>query len=243
MTTKNMVDRTGKAIDFTMMYVTHDAFRRDLGRFTAASAAGTAHFPGVRAGWENFKAQLLLHHSVEDTDLWPRVRRAAAGRPSGLALLDEMEAEHAQIDPLLAAVDDALAGSASDLAAHAAGLASALEWHLKHEEDAALPLIQSVCTPADWRAFAGEMRRRQGVKGAAMYVPWILDGVRPVDPRRRRTRRAAAVHGCAARPGPGDQPAPLGAALPSAGPVEDLTAACCSRTFKVPILVMFAVAT
>ncbi len=179
MTTKDTADRTGEAIDFTMMYVTHDAFRRDLGRFTVASAAGTAHGPGVRAGWENFKAQLLLHHSVEDTHLWPRVRRAAAGRPAGLALLDEMEAEHAQIDPLLAAVDGALADSVGNLAAPAAELASALTWHLKHEEDAALPLIQSVCRPADWRAFAGEMRRRQGVKGAAIYVPWILDGAAP----------------------------------------------------------------
>jgi Hemerythrin HHE cation binding domain len=83
MTTKDTDDRTAEAIDFTMMYVTHDAFRRDLGRFTTASAAGTPHAPGVRAGWEKFKAQLLLHHSVEDTHLWPRVRRAAAGRPAG----------------------------------------------------------------------------------------------------------------------------------------------------------------
>ena len=184
MTAKDKTDRTGEAIDFTMMYVTHDAFRRDLARFTAASAAGTAHAPGVRAGWENFKAQLLLHHSVEDTDLWPRVRRAAAGRPAGLALLEEMEAEHAQVDPLLAAVDAALADPASNLPAHVAELTSALEWHLKHEEDAALPLIQAVCTPADWRAFTGEMRRRQGVKGAAIYVPWILDGAAPAQQRQ-----------------------------------------------------------
>jgi len=184
MTIKDTADRTAEAIDFTMMYVTHDAFRRDLGRLSAASAAGTAHAPGVRAGWENFKAQLLLHHSVEDTHLWPRVRRATAGRPAGLTLLDEMEAEHARIDPLLAAVDDALAGSASNLAGHAAELASTLEWHLRHEEEAALPLIQSVCTPADWRAFAGAMRRRQGIKGAAIYVPWILDGAAPDGQRR-----------------------------------------------------------
>jgi hypothetical protein len=184
MTTKDTATRTGTAIDFTMMYATHDALRRDLGRFTAASAAGAAHSPGVRAGWENFKAQLLLHHSVEDTHLWPRVRRAAASRPSGLALLDEMEAEHAQIDPLLTAVDDALTGSGGNLAGHVAGLVSALEWHLKHEEDAALPLIQTVCTPADWRAFASEMRRRQGIKGAAIYVPWILDGAAPDGQRR-----------------------------------------------------------
>jgi hypothetical protein len=178
-TTKDTADRTGNAIDFTMMYVTHDAFCRDLGRLAAAEAAGTANAPGVRAGWENFKAQLLLHHSVEDTNLWPRVRHASAGRPAGLALLDDMVAEHAQIDPLLAAVDDALAGPAGNLAAHTAELTSALEWHLKHEEEAALPLIQAVCTPADWHAFAGEMRRRQGVKGAATYVPWILDGAAP----------------------------------------------------------------
>jgi iron-sulfur cluster repair protein YtfE (RIC family) len=182
-TTKDTAVRAA-AIDFTMMYVTHDAFRRDLGRLKVAATAGRAQAPGVRAGWENFKGQLLLHHSVEDTDLWPRVSRAAAGRPSGLALLAEMEAEHARIDPLLAAVDDALAHSPNNLAAAVAGLSSALEWHLKHEEDAALPLIQSVCTPADWRAFADAMRRRQGIRGAARYVPWILDGMAPEGQRR-----------------------------------------------------------
>jgi iron-sulfur cluster repair protein YtfE (RIC family) len=184
MTTNDTADRAGKAIDFTMMYATHDAFRRDLGRFTAAAAAGTADAAGVRAGWENFKSQLLLHHSVEDTHLWPRVRRAAAGLPQGLVLLDEMEAEHAQIDPLLAAIDQALTNSAGSLAARVGEMASALQWHLKHEEEAALPLIQSVCTLADWHAFAAEMRRRQGVKGAAVYVPWILDGAAP-DARRQ----------------------------------------------------------
>jgi iron-sulfur cluster repair protein YtfE (RIC family) len=184
MTAKDTADRAAALIDFTMMYVTHDAFRRDLARLTAAATAGTAQAPRVRAGWENFRAQLLLHHSVEDTDLWPRVSRAAAGRPSGLALLAEMTAEHAQIDPLLAAVDDALAHSPGNLASAVVGLTSALEWHLKHEEDAALPLIQSVCTPADWRAFAGAMRRAQGIKGAARYVPWILDGLAPEKQRR-----------------------------------------------------------
>jgi hypothetical protein len=44
---------------------------------------------------------------------------------------------------------------------------SALEWHLTHEEDAALPLIQSVCTTGDWRAFAGEMRRDRAHPAAA----------------------------------------------------------------------------
>jgi len=87
-TTKDPAVRAAAAIDFTMMYATHDVFRRDLGRLKAAATAGTAQAPGVRAGWENFKAQLLLHHSVEDTDLWPRVsgpalRSCPAGRDGG----------------------------------------------------------------------------------------------------------------------------------------------------------------
>jgi hypothetical protein len=38
MTAKDTADRAAEAIDFTMMHATHDAFRRDLGRLTAASA-------------------------------------------------------------------------------------------------------------------------------------------------------------------------------------------------------------
>jgi len=175
-----------ETIDFTMMYVTHNAFRRDLDRLAAAAAdpAGAAR---IRAGWENFKNQLHLHHSVEDSHLWPRLQRAVT-EPGDLALLEQMEAEHALIDPLLSAVDAAMADHGS--AGHAAlteslhRLSAALGHHLVHEEEDALPLIGSVLTPADWKAFADEMRRRQGFKGAAVYVPWILDGA-PAAERRR----------------------------------------------------------
>jgi hypothetical protein len=36
MTAKDTADRAAEAIDFTMMHATHDAYRRDLGRLTAA---------------------------------------------------------------------------------------------------------------------------------------------------------------------------------------------------------------
>ena len=166
-----------ETIDFTMMYVTHNAFRRDLDRLTAAATV-------PRAGWQNFKDQLHLHHSVEDSHLWPRLQRAVT-EPGDFALLEQMEAEHALIDPLLAAVDAAVADpSGSGLAEALRELSTALGHHLAHEEEDALPLIQSVLTPADWKAFADEMRRRQGLKGAAVYVPWILDGA-PAAERRR----------------------------------------------------------
>jgi hypothetical protein len=41
-------------------------------------------------------------------DPGPPVRAKLVGDPAGLALLDEMQAEHAQIDPILAALDEAL---------------------------------------------------------------------------------------------------------------------------------------
>ena len=172
-------------IDFTMMYVTHEALRRDVGRLAGAVAAGRGGAPSVRAGWENFKAQLHVHHTVEDDDLWPRLYRAVADRPDELALLEQMEAEHAVLDPMLESVDAALAaGNGTSLGDRVDALAGALEGHLHHEENSALPLIQSVLTPEDWRGFGAAMRKRQGLKGAAVYVPWIVDGASPADRKR-----------------------------------------------------------
>jgi Hemerythrin HHE cation binding domain len=172
-------------IDFTMMYVTHDALRRDVGRFAKAVAAGRAESPAVRAGWENFKAQLHLHHTVEDDDLWPRLYRAVGDQPDQLAMLEEMEAEHGVLDPMLESVETALVdGDMSALGDRVDALAGALEGHLRHEENSALPLIQAVLTPKDWKGFSVAMRRAQGLSGAGVYVPWIVDGASAADRKR-----------------------------------------------------------
>jgi len=170
-------------LDFTMMYATHRAFRRDLDRLVAAAEDGKAGTPGCRHGWETFKDQLLVHHSVEDAHLWPALRNLVEGQSRDLALLDEMEAEHAQLGPLLAAVDQALADRPDTVSRRAQELMVNLSGHLKHEEDDALPLVQSVL-PKAWRNFTAQMRRRQGVRGAAVYVPWALDGAAPAERRQ-----------------------------------------------------------
>jgi iron-sulfur cluster repair protein YtfE (RIC family) len=180
-----MTESPQQAIDFTMMYVTHNALRRDLSRFATTVAANRAATPGVCAGWQNFKAQLHIHHTVEDDDLWPRLYRAVTDRPEDHAMLNAMEAEHAVLDPMLEQVDATLAnGDQALLSTHLEALNGALDGHLHHEEKSALPLIQAVLTPADWRAFGGAMRRRHGLTGAAVYVPWILDGATPADRNR-----------------------------------------------------------
>jgi iron-sulfur cluster repair protein YtfE (RIC family) len=190
-------EATAGTVDLTVMYAAHDAFRRDLERLGDAAADGTAFTPQVRAGWDNFRHQLHIHHTAEDSDLWPRVERKVAGRPRDVALLAEMEAEHALLDPRLTAVDAALKDRSAELPFLVRSLASTLDDHLAHEEESALPLIREVLTPADWGAFTGRIRKTQG---RPCQVP----------------RRAAA-----ARTGP--QQAVLGGGLPQARAVEGLS--------------------
>jgi hypothetical protein len=167
-------------IDFTEMYVTHDAFRRDLDRLEAAAEAGRTGDPRVRDGWANFKAQLHVHHSVEDASLWPRLVPLAKDTRAR-RLLEDMEVEHARIDPLLVGFDQALEDDAEDLVVRVKELTDVLGRHLEHEEEEALPFIQEVLTPADWRAFARAMAREQGIRGASVWIPWIVDGMAPAD--------------------------------------------------------------
>lgn len=164
-------------INFAVMYATHDAFRRDLDRFAHAVGTGRAGSAEVRAGWENFKRQLDVHHTVEDAELWPRLARGLAGRPGDLAVVATMVSEHASLEPLLHQVDGAMANQPGSLADGVRELSVVLGDHMKHEEESALPLIQEVLTPKDWAAFRGGMARRQGPRGAAVYIPWIMDGV------------------------------------------------------------------
>jgi iron-sulfur cluster repair protein YtfE (RIC family) len=171
------------AINFTEMYVTHDGFRRDLERLAAAAAAGRADTPQVRDGWENFTRQLHVHHTVEDAWLWPRLKELVAGRADDLALLAAMEAEHAVLDPQLEALDAALRAGSAELPEQVEGLRSVLDAHLRHEEEEALPLIQSVMTPKDWRGFGRAMARKQKLGGASVWIPWITDGMAPSDAR------------------------------------------------------------
>ncbi|MFD0632730.1 hemerythrin domain-containing protein [Catenulispora yoronensis] len=172
---------TGR-IDFTMMYLTHDAFRRDLDRLRQAAQADRADSIGVQAGWANFKRQLHVHHSVEDETLWPRVTAASAGRADAAdaaEILAAMAAEHGRLDGLLEAVDVAMAQRSVALPEIVAGLDVGLRGHMRHEEEAALPLIQRVLEPKDWADFSKAMARKQKLSGAAAYVPWMLDGARP----------------------------------------------------------------
>jgi len=170
--------------DMTMMFVMHDALRRDLdriARLTARPDDDPKHVLRAAAGWEMFKSYLHAHHTSEDELLWPPLHRALPDDAQGTALLDAMEAEHAAIDPLIDAFDAALADRDSGparLGELADALASALRAHLRHEEKKGLPLIDSIITADQWQAFsAGGAKHIAG--DVSRFMPWVLDGADP----------------------------------------------------------------
>ena len=163
--------------DWLVMNALHDAFRRDLDQLLDTTAGPAA----VRARWQGFRGQLHFHHTAEDTVMWPPVRAKLIGDPAGLALMEEMEAEHAQIDPLLATVDDAIAVSAEParLREVLTRLQETLAGHLAHEEADALPLISKVLTRAELGQIGRAIARQGGLRQAATMFPWALSEARP----------------------------------------------------------------
>jgi hypothetical protein len=163
-------------VDFSMMYFAHDAFARDLDRLAGALEHGDISAPSTAARWALFAKQLHIHHTAEDVSLWPSLRAAVAA-PAEVAVLDAMENEHAQLEPLLAAVEAALADRrALDAAGRVRELSANLAAHMRHEENEALPLVASYLGAEGWTAFGRDIRKTQGLRGAAVYLPWLLDG-------------------------------------------------------------------
>jgi Hemerythrin HHE cation binding domain len=173
------------SVDFTMMLTYHDALRRDV-----AAVAEVARVAGddprrlwvTHVGWRRFTRFLVVHHTAEDEVLWPLVHEALEERPDDVALLDAMEAEHALIDPLIAAVEELLldpAHAADRLGDVADEFAHQLGAHLRHEEEDTLPLIARTLSGADWEAFAAEQRGRNGLGSAPTQLPWLLGGATP----------------------------------------------------------------
>jgi hemerythrin-like domain-containing protein len=180
---------TGDA-DLTVMLAAHEALRRDLtGLAHAAAGAGRGdpvRRQAVQRGWEVFQRQLHLHHTAEDELVWPALRERLTASDAARSVLGAMEAEHQQIDPLLAAVNRAMdrpGGDDGTLADTVDVLTMALHGHLAHEERDALPLIGTALTMAEWRG-VGRRIGLQNLRHAPELFAWMLDGAQPEQARR-----------------------------------------------------------
>jgi hypothetical protein len=172
-------------VDMHMMYVAHFGFRRDLAAFAAAAAVtpveDRATWAALSARWSLFATVLHHHHSGEDAGLWPLLleRTDEADR----AVLDAMEAEHGEIDPILMACEAGFAklaagGDADTRNALVVRLCAGRESlgrHLAHEETEAITIIQRVLDQADWDRLTEEHFEPKDVSLPLLLsgIPWV----------------------------------------------------------------------
>lgn len=177
-----MATSTGTKPDWTMMYGYHAGFRRDADRLVAAAENREFGKPSVKTGWETFRDQLVRHHHAEDDDMWPVARAKLTQNPEGLKLLDDMQAEHAQIDPLIEQIDAAFANPEAD-PEKAIELSKSfrdhVNAHLAHEESAVLPLLDTCYTRDDLKAFSDIQRKKGGMKEGKVMFAWMVEGDSP----------------------------------------------------------------
>jgi hypothetical protein len=193
--------------DVTMMYLIHDAFRRDLDRLEdglhllASMPAGPprrALVSALERCWADFDHFLHHHHTIEDERLWPILRKVC---PMTGELLEDMEAEHAAVDPLVRACRSAMARAltsyptfedASRAADAVGGLRGELRAHLDHEETGVLPYVVDHLGE-QWDAFEQRQRKEAGLAGLTRFMPWLLDDADPVRADWLRDRLPAPV--------------------------------------------------
>jgi Hemerythrin HHE cation binding domain len=179
---------------FTIVYLIHEAFRRDLQRLSAAvSVPGvTAQTANWLAGaWDYVDDQLHHHHQVEDAALWPLVRPKLSGHDDDLAVLEEMEVQHVNLLPKCAAIGKGFASFARGPDEQAGGalalelddLDTQLATHLSDEEQRCFPVIDAALSVDEFESFGKATAKAVGMRGSAKFFPWIFDGADPVERR------------------------------------------------------------
>jgi hypothetical protein len=174
-------------VDMFMMYLLHHAFRRDLAAFAAVvprtPVADRATWRALASRWELFARALHHHHSEEDAWLWPALLERAGAEDR--ATLEAMEAEHADIDPLLEAAAAGLAAMETDgdedvraaLAVRLVAARESLARHLAHEEKDAIRILQERLSPAEWAGLESHFGEDVSFREVLALVPWIASGV------------------------------------------------------------------
>ncbi len=102
--TPNLLNDDGSASMATLLMMSHHAFRRDLGRLLRAVERDVSNAGLLQAEWKGLRTALHSHHTIEDTAMFPGLRK---DHPETSATIDNLAADHHRIDPLLVRGDAA----------------------------------------------------------------------------------------------------------------------------------------
>src|SRR5687768_8985932 len=142
----NLLNDDGTASMATMLLMSHHAFRRDIARFIRAvaeiKAGDGSRAEAVRGEWEkSYRLALHGHHTMEDANIFPDIRKK---HPDLASALDKLSEQHHHIDPLLEIGDAAFADLAHPEHAEAVlkQLKTLLDEHLAFEEAQITPSLR-----------------------------------------------------------------------------------------------------
>ncbi|MGW6508921.1 hemerythrin domain-containing protein [Streptomyces niveus] len=151
---------SGPGVDTHEMVLIHRVLRREFGqlpRLIRAVAGDRARSKLIGAHAREMLTFLHTHHTGEDELLFPLLRERAALDPE---LMDRMDAQHAQVDDAVTAIDAELpAWTASADAATGERMATRIDAmmptlikHLAEEEQEILPIVSVALTQSEWDA-------------------------------------------------------------------------------------------
>jgi hemerythrin-like domain-containing protein len=188
----NLLNDDGSASMATMLMMSHHGLRRDLALFARALAqaaswqAGTAEH--LKQEWTSYRNVLHGHHHAEDTQLFPNLR---GQHPELVEVIDQLTADHRQIDPLMEQGDRAFTQlpDTKPAAALVSQLWHLLGPHLRTEEERIVPQLRGArefpppASPDELELFA------QGFAWSSHGVaPEVLEKVYGLLPRELTTR-------------------------------------------------------
>ena len=151
---------SGPGVDTHEMVLIHRVLRREFGqlpRLFRAAAGDRARSKVIGAHAREMLTFLHTHHTGEDELLFPLLRERAALDPE---LIDRMDAQHAQVDDAVTAIDAELpawtasadAAAGERMAARIEAMMPTLIEHLAEEEQEILPIVSVTLTQSEWDA-------------------------------------------------------------------------------------------
>ncbi|GIH27919.1 hypothetical protein Aph01nite_62290 [Acrocarpospora phusangensis] len=186
--------------DLTGIRIIHRAMRGDLHRLVAlteAIGAGSVDVsPARAAALAKFVAAIRhtihMHHTREDTIVWPLLERSAGAAVD----LTDLSDDHSVLDPLLeemAATGRAFAADRTAVAPLAAAirkLSELLDEHIEEEERRIFPVIQKYVTAADWEKAENEIRKGGDFK---FDLGWVTQYATPAEMAHLRANAGPVI--------------------------------------------------